>query len=110
MPYKKYYLKLRLTQSELDAITEMVGSANDTLGLTLTQAAHMAIDHWQTLTDIETADAIRSRKHLAIDIPMFDRTIGANKATKEWMDSVDNSSLTASAAIGIWLMRETDLG
>jgi hypothetical protein len=99
MPYKKYYLKLRLTQSELDRIEH--------LGLTLTQAAHMAIDHWQTLTNIEIADAIRSRKHLAIDIPMFDRTIGANKATKAWMDSVDNSSLTASAAIGLWLMRET---
>jgi hypothetical protein len=99
MPYKKYYLKLRLTQSELDLLDESQ--------LTLTQAAHMAIDRWQKLDDIDRNNAIVTRKHLTIDILMLHRTIGANKNIKAWMDTIDNSSLTASAAIGLWLMRET---
>jgi hypothetical protein len=99
--YKKSWLKLRLTQSELDRIEQ--------LELTLTQATHLAIEHWQSIDPEECDRHIRLRQHLAIDNPMISRSIGANKATKAWTDSVDNASLTASAAIGIWLMRETDL-
>jgi hypothetical protein len=96
-PRKKYYIHLRLTQSEIDQI--------ERLGLTPTQATHQSIEYWQSLTDIDRELATTSRKHLAIDTPMLDRTIGANKSTKLWMDSIDNKSLTASTAIGVWLNR-----
>lgn len=96
-PRKKYYIHLRLTQTEIDQIEQ--------LGLTLTQATHQSIKYWQSLTDIDRESATTSRKHLAIDSPLLNRTIGANKPTKAWMDSIDNVSLTASTAIGIWLDR-----
>lgn len=98
--YKKYWLKLRLTQSELDEI--------DTRGLTLTQATHQAIAHWQSLDEIDRDRHLRLRQHLAIDNPMISKSIGADKATKAWMDTVDNASLTASCAIEIWL-KEVDV-
>jgi hypothetical protein len=96
--YKKYWLKLRLTQAEFDRIEQ--------LELTPTQATHQAIEYWQSLARTDRDRAITYRKHQAIDIPMLDRTIGANKSTKEWMDSIDNASLTASTAIGTWLDRQ----
>ena len=84
-----------MTQAELDRIEQ--------LGITPTQATHRAIEHWQSLTDADRDCAITYRRHLTIDVPTIDRTIGANKSTKAWMDSIDNASLTASSAIGIWL-------
>ncbi len=93
--YKKYWLKLRLTQAELDRIEQ--------LGITPTQATHQAIVHWQSLTDADRDRAITYRKHLTIDNPMISKSIGADKATKAWMDTIDNVSLTASCAIEIWL-------
>ena len=96
--YKKYWLKLRLTQAELDTI--------ERLELTLTQATHLAIAHWQSIDPEECDRHIRLRKHLAIDNHMISRSIGADKATKAWMDTIDNVSLTASTAIGVWLERQ----
>ena len=96
---KKYYINLRLTQSEIDQIEQ--------LGLTPTQVTHQSIKHWQSLNDSDRGSAITQRKHLAIDTPLINRTIGANRTTKIWMDSINNASLTASTAIGIWLQTQT---
>lgn len=95
---KRKYIRLRLSASEMDEI--------ERLGLTITRATHEAIEYWDNLPVLAQELLKQQRLHYAIDNRLTEMTIGANRRVREWMKQIDNVSLTASAAIGIWLEKQ----